>query len=302
MTPTPVSTAGAPAVSARIAEHAADARGALGRIRAVWPLLGEARWPGRAGAHSMLERRLSERAERVEAEQVRRDRRAKHLALRAGKIPLAPYAAPVRLGPVRARARIATGLRIVGAHVGARLPAPLADPTLPQPACLGCAGTGRACPGCGTVCGMCGGFGRRCPVCGTAGGCFCDLADVVVGAGLDALAAALRAARDERVVEQAAAALNSAADLACHTLGIRDIDLRVIKAPCPACGRRDLWADVASPNPDEWSVSCRAALCCCSGPGCGCGRPTRWRGRRHRWPSQEFHALAARLGVPLPIH
>lgn len=292
----------------RVAEHAYDAVGGVGRLRRVWPWLGDARMPGRPGAHLLLERRLSAGAERVEAEQVRRDRRAKYLALRAGKTPLAPFAAPVRLGAVRARQSIAGQLRVVAAQVGAVLPHRLADPSLAraQAVCRWCAGSGVArrpagwvggWPGEPVACGLCGGYGRVCRVCATAGGCYCDLADVVVDASLDAITTAVGGVADERVVFAAATALNQAADQACAALGLRDVDMRVIKAPCPACGRRDLWADVASPREAEWSVQCRSPLCQCTGPGCGCGRPTRWAGRRHRWPAAEFHALAATLGV-----
>lgn len=295
----------------RITEHAYDARGGIGRIRRVWPWLGEARLPGRAGAHMLLERRLSATAERIENEQARRDRRAKLIALQTGRTPLAPFAAPVRLGPVGARGRIAGQLRAVGGRLGARLPGPLRDPAVSGPlrSCPWCVGTGRTQRPAGWAgpwpaqpisCGLCGGYGQLCTVCGTAGGCFCDLADVVVDAGLDAIAAALAAVADEATAAHAARALNAVADVACTALGLVEVDLRVIKAPCPACGRRDLWADVASPKEIEWSVSCRARLCRCTGPGCGCGRPTRWAGRAHRWPAEEFPALAARLGVDLP--
>jgi hypothetical protein len=296
----------------RVAEHAYDALGGVGRLRRVWPWLGEARMPGRPAAHLLLERRLSPRAEQVEAEQVRRDRRAKFLALRGGKTPLAPFAAPVRLGPVRARWLIAGQIRAAGGRIGAELPHYLTDPTLlrREKLCHWCGGAGEAQMPAGWIprswplepvtCGLCGGYGRVCAVCATAGGCHCDLADVVVDGCLDAIAAAVGSVADAEVAERAAGMLNSAADLACTTLGLSEVDMRVIKAPCPACGRRDLWADVASPKPDEWSVICRSDLCRCTGPKCGCGRPTRWAGRKHRWPAAEFHALAGRLGVGLP--
>lgn len=301
-----------PSANERIMEHAFDAVGGIGRLRRVWPWLGEARMPGRPAAHLLLERRLSPDAERIEAEQVRRDRRAKMIALKTGRMPLPPFAAPVRLGPVRTRARIAVQLCAVGGRVHAQLPHRLTDPTLdaPRRLCKWCQGTGRALRPAGwagawpaqpVTCSMCGGFGEVCTLCGTAGGCYCDLADVVVDACLDAIADAIGSVADENLAELAAAGLNGAADLACHTLGLRDVDMRVIKAPCPACERRDLWADVASPNPNEWSVVCRSDLCRCQGPACGCGRPTRWAGRRHRWPAEEFPALADRLGVRLQV-
>lgn len=305
----------------RIAEHAHDAVAGVGRLRRVWPMLGDARLPGRPAPHLMLERRMSPEAALIEDQQVRRDRRAKMLALRSGKTPLPSFPAPVRLGPVRTRARIAGQIRAVGGRVHAALPARLADPTLtgPQRVCPWCHGAGRAqrpngwtgvwpglppaapALGAAPACSMCGGHGRVCSTCNTAGGCWCDLADVVVDACLDAITTALASTADPALAEHAAHALNGAADLACHALGLRDVDMRIIRAPCPACDRRDLWADVASPKPMEWSVVCRADLCRCTGPACGCGRPTRWSGRRHRWPADEFGALADRLGVLLPI-
>jgi hypothetical protein len=295
----------------QIMEHAYDARGGVGRLRRVWPWLGDARLPGRPAPHLMIERRMSADAERIEAEQVRRDRRAKHLALRAGRTTLAPYAAPVRLGPIRTRARIAAQLRTIGIRLGAWPGDELADPTLdaPRRTCSWCAGAGRVLrpaawdgpwPAEPVTCGMCGGFGAVCMLCETAGGCYCDLADVVVDAWLDAITAALDTIGDPESARRAATGLNGAADLACATLNLREIDMRVIKAPCPACDRRDLWADVASPRPDEWSIVCRSDLCRCAGPRCGCGRPVRWYNRRHRWPATEFHDLARRLGVRLP--
>lgn len=305
--------------AARIVEHGHDTRAAIGRLRRLWPWLGEARIPGRPAAHLLLERRLSADGERIENEQVRRDRRAAALAVLHGRAPLAATPAPVRLGPVRARARVAATIRAAGGRIGARLPVALRDPSLHRPMrlCRWCAGSGMAArpadwPAAaawptGVTCGLCGGYGEVCAICETAGGCHCDLADVVVDACLDAIAARVTAAAaaalagniadDEVNAEGAVHMLNGAANLACNILGLREVDMRVIKAPCPACDRRELWADVASPNPDEWSVVCRSPLCVCGGAGCGCGRPVRWAGRRHRWPAAEFHALAERLGV-----
>lgn len=302
-----------PTVDQRVTEHAYDALGGVGRLRRLWPWLGDARLPGRAGHHLLVERRLSEAEIRAEAEAVRRDRRAAADARRIGRTPAGPGHTPVRLGAIRARASIAGQLRSVGGKLGAALPAPLADPTLTRPhtPCAWCAGTGVtqipdtwgpwAWPADPPSCGLCGGHGAMCTVCGAVGACYCDLADVVVDACLDAIAAALPTQSDPGGAAAAAGGLNAAADLACATLGLRDVDMRVIKAPCPACQRRDLWADVASPRRQEWSVVCRSELCECQGAGCGCGRPVRWSGRRHRWPAPEFGALAERLGVALPL-
>lgn len=293
----------------RVTEHAYDALGGIGRLRRIWPWLGESRIPGRPGASALVERRMSEQAALIEDEQVRRDRRAKFLALRDGKTPAGPGHTPLRLGAVRARSSIAGQIRVVGISVRATLPRALTDPTLHRRAhdCPWCDGTGLAqippgwipwaWPDPAPSCSLCGGHAKLCAVCAALGPCACDLADVVVDACLDAIAAALPHLRDPVLAERAAGGLNAAADLGCATLGLREVDLRVIKAECPACGRRDLWADVASPKHTEWSVTCRSKLCRCAGAGCGCGRPVRWPGRAHRWPADEFGDLAHRLGV-----
>ncbi len=75
-------------------------------------------------------------------------------------------------------------------------------------------------------------------------------------------------------------------------------DRRLIKAPCPACGRRgDLVAEVSDPDPGNWVARCDSPLCLCTGGGCGCQRPVRKVGRRHLWPAGEWAALAELLGV-----
>lgn len=52
--------------------------------------------------------------------------------------------------------------------------------------------------------------------------------------------------------------------------------------PCPACGRRLLYAQTAGPR-DAWTVVCGAG-CICSGTGCPCGMPGAVEGARHIWP------------------
>lgn len=295
-----------------------DARAALGRLRRMWPMLADARLPGRPGAHTLVQRAMSVSAERAEAEHARRDRRAKALALRDGLNPTGPQQAPARLGALGARARVAAQVRAVADRLAGDGPAAvlLRDPSIDGPQavqqCPWCGGAGVALRPDGWVwawpddppsCGLCGGHGRRCNGCLRVGRpCHCELTDTVVAACLnltgDRLAPPGVACPD--TAAWAAAALNGAANLAATALGMTDIDLRIIKAPCPACDRRELFADVASPEPDEWSVQCRSLLCRCNGPGCGCGRPIRWLGRVHRWPAREFPELADRLGVQLP--
>lgn len=301
-----------PTAIVRAAEHGIDAAAALGRLRRTWPWLSDARAPGRPGTHVFTERRMSPEQERIENAMVRRDRRAKHLALREGKVPPGPHPVPIRLGAVRARVRVAGQIRAVAADLAA-LPTGLADPGVARRTlrCAWCAGTGitpappatwyhGGWPSPAPACWLCGGWGALCATCGALGGCTCDLADVIVIACLDRIGAAVTALNDPGRSAAVASALDVAADTVCAALGLADVDLRVIKAPCPACDRRDLWADVASPRRQEWTVLCRSPLCRCKGPACGCGRPVRWRGRLHRWPAAEFNFLADRLGVRLP--
>lgn len=296
-------------------ELAADALAALGRVRRVWPWLAEARLPGVPGTAALVERQMSVQAERVEADQVRRDRKARTIALRNGLVGLSgPMAPPARLIAVRARQQVAAHVRGVAGRLGVTqglmLPQALADPSLSRTtsACPWCHGTGTAqrppgwqwhWPDPAPSCSLCGGHARSCDTCGQfgAGGCHCDVADVVVDACLDAVSAALPVTGDPDVVAWCANVLGRADRIARTALGLSEVDLRIIKAPCPACGRRDLRADVASPKRHEWSVACHSPLCRCAGPGCGCQRPVRWEGRRHRWPAHEFADLAALIGV-----
>jgi hypothetical protein len=80
-------------------------------------------------------------------------------------------------------------------------------------------------------------------------------------------------------------------------------DRRAIPARCPCCGQRSLYAEVSHPHPRGWYIACSSTRCVCTGPRCVCKRPTRWAGRRHTWPSREWHSpggLADLLGVELP--
>lgn len=303
--------------AAQAAELATDAVAALGSLRRAWSWLALARLPGVPGTAALVERRMSEAAARAESAAARRDRHAAHAALRAGLTPPGPHAAPARLGPVRTRLYAAARVRAVagrlGVHEGLVLPGPLSDPAISRDLdpCPWCAGTGLTLrpagwnwpwPDPAPPCGLCGGRGAYHRLCGaTADGCGCDLADVVVAACLDAISGALAGVDNPAVAGWCASQLRAADTAARRALGLADIDLRIIKAPCPACGRRDLHADVSSPKRFEWSILCRSPLCRCAGAGCGCGRPVRWAGRVHRWPAGEFQALAARLGTSLPI-
>lgn len=300
---------GAPSEAQQAAELSVDALAAVGRLRRLWPWLADAREPGVPGTASLVQRRISDAALRVEDEQVRRDRRAAAVSIRAGLTPTSEHPAPARLSVVRTRLAVAGAVRAVGSRLEVRLPAPRQDPSMARTdvPCTRCAGTGKHWLrggehryGAGS-CQMCGGHGRRCAICRASGPCHCNLADVITEALLEAVADELPKLTSRDDAGYAAQLLARAERACCSSLGLVDVDLRVISAPCPACRGRDLAADVSSSRALEWSVSCRSVLCRCTGPGCRCGRPVRWEGRRHRWPSGEFTDLARVLGVRLPL-
>lgn len=144
-------------------------------------------------------------------------------------------------------------------------------------------------------CHACAGHGR------THQAVYLDASDVLVAAALRMIAGHLRTLSDVDVAADAARTLGRA-DRVART-GARAGEHRIhIKAPCPACGARDLWAEVSSPEREEWFVRCESRLCACRGPACACGRPVRYRGRRHHWPSTEWASLSRQLGVALPDH
>jgi hypothetical protein len=309
---------------AAVACAAEDAAAAVAGIRRSWLWLSEARLPGTPGTAALVRRRWSAAAERVEADQVRRDKRAAQRALSGGagadvglrlgsrghpSVPAGPHADAGRIGPIGARLQVVTELRAAAEQAltaaGLRVHARVRDPAAGRPGldCPWCAGTGvlgkpadwsggwpdPACP-------LCGGFAQLCRLCRGVGPCGCDLSDAVVHACLH-LCRWLAAQLDPVAACALADRLTRISNYASGVLGLGPVDLRWLSAPCPACARRELYAEVSSPDPADWSVSCRSPLCACGGPGCGCGRPVRWPGRRHRWPSAEFAALAERLGV-----
>jgi hypothetical protein len=310
---------------------ATEALAALGRLRTVWPWLAQARTPGTPGTLAMVERRISEAAEHIEAEQVLRDRRAKLAALCGGSgwdvstrpasrgtptMPPGTHPGAARIGPIKARVQVARQVGELARYLAAATeprPAPAAVPaTVPQDRylpCPWCAGTGRALKPDGWVwawpahpvsCPLCAGWGAVCGICRQVGPCQCDTSDEVMAAALRAIGGHLRTVTCPQLAATAAGTLTRADETARRVLGLGPDDHRVIKAPCPACGRRELCAEVSSPNRDEWSAVCRSRLCVCRGPGCGCGLPIRWQGRRHRWLADQMWDLAERLGVTVP--
>lgn len=293
------------------AELATDALHVVGRLRRLWPSLAEARHRGKPGTHLLVSRRMSQRQLEAETYAVRRDRFAAAQAIRAGRTPSGEHPAPARVGPLHARTVVAALVRSTARRL--HVPTAVTDPgsaTGHLADCPWCAGTGQAQIPAGwapwawptepVACFLCKGHGRRCTRCGAHGACGCTLADAIVDTLLDGLALVLPKVTEAAPAAAAARDLQRAERAARNALGIRDTDLRVITAPCPACDRKELAADVTSPKRQEWSVSCQSVLCRCEGPGCSCGRPVRWPGRKHRWPSWEFNTLADTLGVTLP--
>ncbi|MBM0206661.1 hypothetical protein JNW90_29350 [Micromonospora sp. STR1s_5] len=295
---------------ADVARFLADeATATLGRVRSHWPLLSEARWPGSAGPR--VQRYMSPQQHLDEAYNTRRDRAAAFEAVRAGRVPSGPKPAPARVGIVSVRSTVATDLRRLADRLAEGVLGTRVTVHLPDAApCTWCLGTGEALMPAGWIpwawpdkavpCSRCGGHGYACTVCAAVASCGCDRSDVVVTAALAVVAAALplvdhpdRAADACRVLDRSDKAIR-------RTLGLAE-DYRRLPIACPACGYRDLCAEVSSPNREEWSVHCGATSCTCKGYACGCGKQARYRGRLHRWPWREFGDLAERLGVDLPV-
>lgn len=190
-------------------------------------------------------------------------------------------------------------------------PAPALDvpPADRAPECLVCRSTGP-CP-CGTgvgvqppVCPACESRGNvptgiACVVCRAVEPCRCDLADAVMTVGLRVILDVLPSVTDADIAAEALRVLDRSDHWARRVAGVGE-DRRIIKAPCPACGRRgDFYAEVSDTDRRKWVVRCDWAGCFCLGAGCSCGRPVRYRGRRHLWPAAEWNALAEKLGVDL---
>lgn len=288
-----------------------EATATLGRVRTNWPALSDARYPSAPGPHARPQRYRAPQHHQAEDRQVRRDREAAFEAVRAGRVPSGPKPAPGRVDIISVRASVADDLRrladrLAEGVLGGRVSVHLPDA---QP-CTWCQGTGEALMPAGWVpwawpdhpvsCSRCGGHGYACTVCTAVASCGCDRSDVVVHAAMAVVAAALPLVDDHHRAADACRVLERSDKTVRRALGLAE-DYRRLPVPCPACGYRDLCAEVSSPRRQEWSVACGAESCVCRGPSCGCGRPVRYRGRRHRWPWEEFPALIERVGVDVPL-
>lgn len=293
-----------------------EALAALGRVVEAWPWLADVRVPGRG---PVLERRMDPREEPRVGEAHRRDRAAALAAARRGLTGAGPHADAARVAPVAARAFVAHELRLLLERLaGEGAVFAVLDPASRRltARCRWCHGsrvvgmpTGWAWdwPADPPECPLCLGTGEvpaavRCVACGSVTVCDCDHADAVVSQAAPLLRKQIRAIVDDETAGDALRVVERCDRAARRAAGVAE-DRRVIKAPCPACGRHELYAEVSSVDRSAWVVRCGYYGCACAGPACGCGRPVRWPGRRHLWPAREWDGpsgLARLLGVPLP--
>lgn len=299
-----------------------EARVVLALLLEAWPWLSDMAVPG--PTTPIPAGYVSEEQRRIEGVQVRKDRAAAFLAVQKGRIPT-PHPDAARPGPVAARSVVVDQVRRLTERLwavhrgGEQLHWPVTDPT-GRPLTLGC----WYCESAGLTkvvdehhqpaepdvvdgpCPMCKGTATLpnlapCWVCNRVGPCLCDLADAVMSISEHILGHELRLIRDPDLAADALAVLEKANQTARRAARVDAAEIH-LRAACPACDRRELVADVSSPNPANWLIRCRSDLCRCKGPGCRCGRPVRYQGRPHRWPTSEWDGpsgLASRLGVDL---
>lgn len=300
----------------------AEARTALAMLLEAWPWLSDMAVPGpQAPTPAMY---VSEQQQRIEADQVRKDRAAAFLAVQKGRVPT-PHPDAARPVPVAARGTVVDMVRRLTERLwadhrdGAPLLWPIRDPTT-RPPMIGCWYCERA--GVTTVvnehrqpgepefhtgtCPVCRGQAQLanlapCWVCLRVGPCRCDLADAYMVAVGQILGGELGRIRGEATAAAVLSVLEKANEITRRAARVDAAEIH-LRAECPACRRRELVADVSHLDPANWIIRCRSDLCRCNGAGCACGRPVRYKGRPHRWPTSEWdgdHGLASRLGVDL---
>lgn len=299
-----------------------EAKASAVRLKEAWPWLGEMLEPGTV---TVVERNPDLRNADIDEAEHWKDQAARFRSVQAGIVPSGPHPSAIRVGAASARRQIMEDVcdvaealwRSVNVDTTIDLIVLAIDPTtrVREKRCDRCCGEqllprpadddGKA-PR--EVCPKCEGRGTEptntaCMACLTLGACSCDLADAIVAVGMAVILDQLPRVTDPDVAAEAQRMLGRADERARNIAGVGE-DKRIIKAPCPACGRRgDLVAEVSSLDASEWKVRCEHPGCVCRGPGCGCGRAVRWPGRKHVWPAAEWdgpNGLAKRLGVDLP--
>ncbi|WP_018219146.1 hypothetical protein [Salinispora vitiensis] len=303
--------------------HIAEAVARLVELRDAWPWLSAFRTPGTPSYRH--ERSIAAAAEHARAEQWHKDRVAAAEAIRCGRVPSAPHAAATNLAAVHARARIAADVAALTAAVLTACELPTVRPVIRQGthvlvgACQPCRGTGRTLPPRWWPAGQpwparpagspdeqpwvpdpvpC----RHCHAGEAVAVVAYDLPDAIMTTAVGLLADLLPRVTDAELADRARHVLERANRMARATVGVDTEDLRRLPARCPACGLRELHAEVSSLDEMQWSVHCLNGDCRCVGPDCGCGRAVRWPGRRHRWGVTEWSGpdgLATRLGVDM---
>lgn len=313
-----------------------EARVALGRFRTAWSWLAEAVHPGTGpGARPNRYRRGLDPDEQAAAfERYRYEREVYVIAVARGAKPSAPHALPVVDGAADVRQRTAAQLAELAGRMwewvhglGLVLTVVEQGRTI---ACPWCQGAGYALrppdwpapveradgrgvvgmwPDHPIICSYCQGrtvvpAGLACPACDATGGCRCDRYDVIVALSLDTVARLVDHLGAEPLAI-VASTVDKAAARAERAVGAGQDRRRMPGQPeCPACGTRELYAEVSSRDPREWSIRCGYAECECEGPFCPCQHGTDARaGRRHVWPSRMWDgpvSLAELLGVASP--
>jgi len=232
----------------KAAALAEDARVVVGELRGAWEWLTDMAIPGRAAPAA--ERLVSAEQAAIEAEQVRRDRRAAHAALsgRYPKVPPGPHADAARVGPLAARTVVAKLVKRLAErlwsarHDGAALPWPVVDPRLRQTT-MGCwycdrrgvtalvGPDGRLVEG---TCPQCRGAtqvptGHTCGLCGALAACPCGFDDAYFAVGLAAVLAELAGIADPDLAADALATLERCNRAARRAAGAAEVEL-ILKA------------------------------------------------------------------------